>query len=142
TFDDTSSAIVRGYPELNESSTFFVTTSLEQGPITGVWENTLESTPVYVNVVDEDGNSAVMQLSVSRDAYKTDGSSSIHTIMNSGIIYGKDNALIIEYNNEDNPDLVSGKRYTATEFLVIDAKLWSDKSLREQLQVDIDVTIP
>ena len=143
TYNDTTTPFVRGYPEIEDSSTFFVAVNEEQGVTNGVWENNNTYTPLTVKVKDDNGNSFDLKLRARRDVYQTDGESGTYVIMNSGMIYGKDNAFLLYYEAEDNPDLSSGTHYKGSELLIIDAKLWHvDQKLREQMQISVDITTP
>jgi type 1 fimbria pilin len=143
TYDDASATLIEGFEEIEDSSTYFVATTDAQGPTVGVWENNTSYTPLFVKVKDDDGNPFTLQLRAKRDVYQTDGESGTYVIMNSGIIYGKNNAFVLSYDAEDNPSLSSQTHYEATELLIINAKLWhSDRKLREQMQIKVDITTP
>jgi len=143
TYSDPSSTLIRSYPKMEDSSTYFVTLDPSQGPTSGVWENDTSYTTLNIKVTDSSQNEKILHLRAQRDAYSSSGDSSVKVIINSAIVYGKDNALLISYDPSDNPDLTSGETYSAKELLVIDAKLWhADKKLRERLYLDINITAP
>jgi len=143
TYNDTSTTFIRGYPEVEDSSTFFVAVSEDQGATHGVWENNNTYTPLSVKVEDDNGNPFNLKLRARRDVYHTEGDSGTYVIMNSGMIYGKNNAFLLYYDAADNPDLRSGTHYKGSELLIIDAKLWHvNQKLREQMQISVDITTP
>jgi hypothetical protein len=143
TYSDSNSTLIEGFEEIEDSSTFFVAVSEEQGVTNGVWENNNTYTPLTVKVKDDNGNPFDLKLRARRDAYHVEGDSGTYVIMNSGMIYGKNNAFLLYYEAEDNPDLSSGTHYKGSELLIIDAKLWHvDQKLREQMQISVDITTP
>ena len=142
-YTDTTNKWVRGFSEIEDSSTYFVTLSALQGPTEGIWSNSDSKTPLHIQVADENGTTFDLVLDGQRDAMQTDGESGSYVEMNSGMIYGKENALILTYDAQKNPDLSSHTNYVATELLVINANLWHvGGKVREQMQIDINITTP
>ncbi len=143
TYNDVNTTLIQGFPKIEDSSTYFVTTTSTQGPINGIWENNTSYTPLTIKIKDDNGNPFELKLRAQRDAYHIEGDSGTYTVMNSAIIYGKENAFLLIYNSDDNPNLSHNTHYISSELLIIDAKLWHyNNQLRAQMQIKIDITTP
>lgn len=139
-----NSAYTLSYPIIENSSTYFVAQNASQGATSGIWSYASPTGLLSVKVKDESGASYTMKLRAKRDGYRSAGTSGYDTDMNSGGIWGgyDGNALIVWYNSADNPTLPTGHRYTSSEMLAIDAKLWHQNSkLRDTLYVSVDFSL-
>ena len=117
--------------EDDSTSIYFVALNPEVAPTTGVWFGDGHSI-VNIKVQGDNGETKIMKLRGTNNGYT----------MNSGENAGWDNALVLEYNSDDN-DLTSGVRYKSIAPIAIDARMWhnGDKLLK-RFYLETDITVP
>ena len=117
--------------EDDSTSIYFVALNPEVAPTTGVWFGDGHSI-VNIKVQGDNGETKIMKLRGTNNGYT----------MNSGENAGWDNALVLEYNSDDN-DLTSGVRYKSVAPIAIDARMWhnGDKLLK-RFYLETDITVP
>ena len=143
TINDATKEFIRGYPKIEGSSTYFVTTKSSQGTTKGEWSYNTPSKKLTIKVTDDNGNIYNMKLSTKRDGFRESGKSGYYNDINSGGIWGgyTGNALIIWFDKSVNPNLPAG-HYKSIEPVILNAKLWHQGGkLREVIYVNVDFTI-
>lgn len=148
-FNDVSQVLVVPFPEIMESTTYFVARNPDQGPTQGEWSSDTTSAVLTVRAVNSSGVETDVILRGLRDAVSVAGNGT-KRVMNSAQVLVNSNSepfynqsLILKFDINDNLGLVPGETYESTMDLVIDAKYWHlNNTLRDTVFVNVDITIP